>query len=249
MNIEHHPVAGLRPLERNPRSITDADMARLKASIRQFGLFKPLLVWTHPDGRRSVIGGNQRLAALDAMRAAGELPLVVKLASGDTTIVDADRVPCLPFRGTEAEARAVALRDNNSDGEWDWDALPQFVSDLAVELGSTFGEVDLAAFTGFDESTLKDLHRLAGARDVGLDKFTGNGEPAAPASTTTTGDKPNEYVTRQGAKFVCGNIRGKVPVALYDRFVARFTAIGSRLNTTDIPTILARMLDDLEERS
>lgn len=143
MNLELIRIGLLRPLADNPRKITDAARDRLRASITRFGLFRPLLVW----GDGCIIGGAQRLAVLQSMQASGDLPLRVELASGAVVEVT-DEVPCVRFDGTESEARAVALRDNHQDGEWDDSLLRDFIRGMDVELQK---------LTGWDDTELRKL--------------------------------------------------------------------------------------------
>src|SRR5471030_2942018 len=53
------PVASLIPYARNARTHTDAQVAQIAASIREFGFTNPILV----DGERGVIAGHGRLLA------------------------------------------------------------------------------------------------------------------------------------------------------------------------------------------
>lgn len=249
MQIERIPLSALSPLRDNPRKITPTAIERLKGSIRSFGLFKPLLVWS--DGASDyVIGGNQRFSVLRAMDESAELPFSVTLASGAQVDVT-NLIPCIRFHGTRAEAKAVALRDNNEDGEWDWDLLPGFTTELSKELEGMGG--DVGAMLGFDEAMLESLNALASDIQVGLDRFTSPDhlehpeapEPTAPVEARSTA----ETVTKQGTKFVCGNIRGKIPIPVYNRFVQVFNDTSNRIGSTDIHAILVAMMDRLEEEA
>ena len=53
------PVADLIPYGRNARTHSDAQVAQIAASIREFGFTNPILV----DGDRGVIAGHGRLLA------------------------------------------------------------------------------------------------------------------------------------------------------------------------------------------
>lgn len=228
MNIQTHDVRNLLPLQNNPRTITDEDITRLRESIQTFGLFRPLIVWKDGEGSHRVVGGNQRLKILQHMADSTELPMDVTLRSGVTMTVTTE-VPCVEFLGTESEAKLVALRDNNSDGDWDWETLPGFVDGLVGE----FSGLDLTALTGFDQETLDDLSSLANAFDVGLDDFHGEVEPQ---------DESPDY-EREGHRFQFGNLKGTVSVDGYERFVRMFTGVGDDEDTKDIGVILSRIVD------
>jgi hypothetical protein len=136
----------LVPLEDNPRTLSDEKRASLTRSIRDLGLFRPLLVWKRADGP-VVIGGNQKLSILQDIAASGS-PFV---------LADGSRVPGVPvtwFEGDEARARIVALRDNNADGDWDYPGLSEYLRNLQGLDG--FDEAALG-LTGFDDALLGDL--------------------------------------------------------------------------------------------
>ncbi|MEC7364066.1 MAG: ParB N-terminal domain-containing protein, partial [Actinomycetota bacterium] len=164
--------------EDNPRTISDSAMERLKDSVRSLGLFKPLLVWTDRENNPVVIGGNQRLRALRSLRDAGEYK---------------STVPVIMYHGDEATARTIALRDNSQDGDWDWHALSDYVTDLetmAEEMGT---DMDLLGLTGLDASVLDDLRALADTRNDALDAL--GIEPSfepQPTGDTADGDSPDD---------------------------------------------------------
>lgn len=254
MNIVLLSLANLVPFAENPRSADASDHEALRKSIERFGLFKPFLVWEgedHPEGVRGpiVIGGNQRHATLLEAQAAGVFkdgPLQVTLANGKTVSVDPEAIPCIVFPGSWAEAKVVALRDNAQEGEWDWDKLPAYMADLQKLFPE--GSLDLT-LTGFDDQTLRDLEALGTDPLVGLDNFGNGGEaPApAPATTGTGGDTDTNFLNRQGAKVVIGNIRGKIPVALYERLATVIKREAGKLGTTDITPILESFVSHLEK--
>lgn len=91
----------LRPFEKNPRKITEAQFLKLKASLIRLGQFRPLLV-TH-DMR--LAGGHQRLKAMQ------EIGLKTCRVS----------VPGRPI--TDDEYRQLIIQDNHNNGTWDMDEL------------------------------------------------------------------------------------------------------------------------------
>ncbi|MGD7175593.1 ParB/Srx family N-terminal domain-containing protein, partial [Ralstonia pseudosolanacearum] len=58
-NVEYRQVAALIPYARNPRTHSDEQVARIAASIVEYGWTNPVLV----DGENGVIAGHGRLAA------------------------------------------------------------------------------------------------------------------------------------------------------------------------------------------
>src|ERR1700710_1229309 len=87
--IEYRPLDRLIPYARNARTHSDAQVAEIAASIREFGFTNPILV----DGANGVIAGHGRLLAAR------------KLGLGS--------VPVIELAGlSEPQKRAYVLADN-----------------------------------------------------------------------------------------------------------------------------------------
>lgn len=127
--IRQHAVAALIPYARNPRTHSDAQVAQIAASIREFGWTNPLLV----DERGTLIAGHGRLLA------ARQLGMV--------------EVPAITLSHlSEAQKRALVIADNKLalNAGWDEELLRVELEDLA-EIG-----VDLEV-TGFSDAELAEL--------------------------------------------------------------------------------------------
>lgn len=174
MQIETSPLSSLSSFEDNPRRISSEALARLKTSIRTLGLFKPLLGWrASPGAPLVVIGGNQRLRAIREMVAAGE--------------IEESAIPVVVYDGDEVSARTIALRDNASEGEWEWGSLASYVSDLEALARDAEVGLDLT-LTGFDAKTLDGLAALAEKqREAIATLFGGEEEQVDPSSTGEAG--------------------------------------------------------------
>jgi ParB-like chromosome segregation protein Spo0J len=61
-DIEHWPLDRLIPFARNARTHSDAQIAQIAASIREFGFTNPILV----DSKDGIIAGHGRLLAARA---------------------------------------------------------------------------------------------------------------------------------------------------------------------------------------
>jgi ParB-like chromosome segregation protein Spo0J len=136
--IAWRPLGELIPYARNPRTHSDAQVAQIAASIREFGWTNPVLV----DGASGIIAGHGRVLA------ARKLGL--------------DRVPVIELaRMSEAQKRAYVLADNQLalNAGWDEALLRLELTDLS-ELGFDLGLV------GFGEGELERL--LAGDSRTGL---------------------------------------------------------------------------------
>lgn len=140
------PIAKLRLWERNPRSISQTALDRLKQSMDadpDMLLARPCIAL--PDGR--VVAGNMRL------RAAQEL--------GWNT------VPTVYADLDENRAATWAMRDNNTYGEWDELAL----AEMLREMEEAQVDLDLTGFVRDDLDRLLDtLNEPAGPpADRGLE--------------------------------------------------------------------------------
>lgn len=97
----------------NPRKITRKKKDELRRSIEVFGDFGSFII----DEEDNVIAGNQRLS-------------VIKEMDPDTVIL------CKRLIGySEAELRAINIKDNTHSGDWDVDMLADWTADLTIDLG------------------------------------------------------------------------------------------------------------------
>src|SRR5262245_53353454 len=107
--IAHRPLDSLIPYARNARTHSDAQIAQLAASIREFGFTSPVLVGA--DG--TIIAGHGRVLA------ARQLGMAT--------------VPTLSVEGwTDAQRRAYIIADNRLalNAGWDKDLLAIELDDL-----------------------------------------------------------------------------------------------------------------------
>ena len=175
MQIETSSLSLLSSFEDNPRRISSDALSRLKDSIRSLGLFKPLLGWRRtPGAPLVVIGGNQRLRAIREMVAAGE--------------IEEAPLPVVVYDGDEVSARTIALRDNASEGEWEWGSLASYVADLEALARDAEVGLDLT-LTGFDTKTLDGLAALAEKQRDAIATLLGDdeGEQAEPGGAGSGG--------------------------------------------------------------
>ena len=96
--VEYRPATALIPYARNARTHSDAQVAEIAASIREFGFTNPILV----DGDNGIIAGHGRLLA------ARKLGLA--------------EVPVIELAGlSEAQKRAYVIADNKLALNAGWD--------------------------------------------------------------------------------------------------------------------------------
>ena len=138
LQVAWRPLGELIPYARNPRTHSDAQVAQIAASIREFGWTNPVLV----DGSNGIIAGHGRVLA--ARKLGLERAPVIELA-----------------HMSEAQKRAYVLADNQLalNAGWDEALLRLELADLR-DLGVDLGLI------GFGEGELERL--LAGEGKVGL---------------------------------------------------------------------------------
>lgn len=127
--IELWPLDRLKPYERNARTHDAAQVAKIAASITEFGFTNPILV----DSADGIIAGHGRLMA------AKELGLA------DVPVIVLDHL-------TDAQRRAYILADNRLalDAGWDNDMLAAELADLQAD-GFDLG------LTGFSDDEISEL--------------------------------------------------------------------------------------------
>jgi ParB-like chromosome segregation protein Spo0J len=122
MKISQHKVDELIPYARNSRTHSDAQVAQIAASIKEFGFTNPVLI----DETSSIIAGHGRV-----------------LASRKLNLVT---VPCIQLSHlTEAQKKAYVIADNKLalNAGWDDEMLAVELADLK-DMGF---DLDLTGFT------------------------------------------------------------------------------------------------------
>jgi ParB-like chromosome segregation protein Spo0J len=125
-------TADLIPYARNSRTHSDAQLAKLAASIREFGFLNPIIV----DGQNGIIAGHGRVMAAQKL--------------------GMETLPCIEAAHlTDAQRRAYVIADNRMalDAGWDDELLKVELRDLdavGFDLTLTGFEVDEMAAL-FDE--------------------------------------------------------------------------------------------------
>jgi ParB-like chromosome segregation protein Spo0J len=143
------PVADLIPYARNSRTHSEAQVAKIAASIREFGFLNPIIA----DGKNSIIAGHGRVLAAQ------------KLGLTTLPVIEASHL-------TDAQRRAYVLADNRLalDAGWDNDLLKIELQDLEAdgfdlsltgfevgELTALFDNVQFAPGTENDQGKLDEL--------------------------------------------------------------------------------------------
>jgi DNA modification methylase len=133
--IKHCAVEALIPYARNARTHSDAQVALIAGSIREYGFNNPVLV----DGANGIIAGHGRVLAAR------------KLGMATVPTIQLSHL-------TEAQKRAYILADNRlaEQAGWDRELLALELGDLQdldIDLGDLgFAAADLDALLGLDAS-------------------------------------------------------------------------------------------------
>ncbi|QIS94687.1 site-specific DNA-methyltransferase [Nitratireductor mangrovi] len=139
LQLDYRPLDILIPYARNARTHSEAQVAEIAASIREFGWTNPILV----DGENGVVAGHGRLLAARKLGMA--------------------QVPVIELAGlSEAQRRAYVIADNRLalNAGWDNELLALEFGDLeslGFDLALTgFGEEEIAALTARGTTGLTD---------------------------------------------------------------------------------------------
>jgi len=137
--IEYRAVESLIPFAKNARMHSDAQIAQIAASVKEWGWTNPVLI----DGGNGIIAGHGRVLA------ARKLGI--------------EQVPCIQLEGmSEAQKRAYIIADNKLALNAGWDEEL-----LALELGDLQAEGFDIDLIGFSQEELDDLLNSVGAEGFG----------------------------------------------------------------------------------
>jgi DNA modification methylase len=112
IRLEHFPIGKLRGWAKNPRTISDEELTRLKKGLEHFGVVDPIIT----DRRLMIIGGHQRVRALKELGYTGTVPVVR-----------------LKRNLTRSDVAELNLALNRISGEWDNEKLAPILQEL-IEL-------------------------------------------------------------------------------------------------------------------
>ena len=142
LEVTYRPIESLIPYARNSRTHSDAQVAQIAASIREFGWTNPVLI----DAEGGIIAGHGRIMA--------GRKLGIKEA------------PCIVLANlTDAKRRAYVIADNKLALNAGWD-----VELLKIELGDLKALNFDLSLTGFDPGEIKDF--LSGDMEGLSDAYT-----------------------------------------------------------------------------
>ena len=110
-------IKQLKPSEYNPRKMTEKQEEDLTESLKRFGCLDPIIVNMFSGRENIIVGGHQRYRILDKL-GYKEVPVI---------FVSLD----------EKKEKELNLRLNKNTGEFDFDILKTFETDLLLDVGFT----------------------------------------------------------------------------------------------------------------
>ena len=181
LQVEYRAIGTLIPYARNARTHSEAQVAKIAASIVEYGWTNPILV----DGDNGIIAGHGRLAAARKL-ALAEVP-VIELAHLSPT-----------------QKRAYLISDNRLalDAGWDEEMLSLELAELA-EAGYEL------ALTGFDDAEIARL--LAADVSLGdeangaQESDTPDAADDVPALPATPVSRPGDVWQLGAHRVICGD--------------------------------------------
>lgn len=150
----------------NPRIIDDEAKKRLKKGLKEHGLVASI-VWNKKTGH--VVGGHQRLSALDSLEGRKDYTL-------DVCVINVDE--------REEAALNVQLNNPSMQGTWDLDKLADMTEEFDLDFGDMgFSKLDIDfMFDGDDrftemfetpevEATKEEIEAVKEARASGVERM------------------------------------------------------------------------------
>ena len=179
LRVEYRKIETLIPFARNPRTHSEAQIAKLASSIVEFGWTQPILV----DGSNGIIAGHGRLAAARKL--------------------DLQEVPVIELGHlSPAQKRAYVIADNRLalDAGWDEELLSLELAELS-EAG-----YDLT-MTGFSNEEIEEL--LVGAEQALQDENSDESEDDAadevPDTPANPVSRPGDIWQIGAHRVICGD--------------------------------------------
>ncbi len=136
MRVEKRKVSELKEYPGNPRWMSKESIEKLKKSIQEFGLVVPLVI----NPRNEVIGGNQRLKALQ------ELGI--------------EEVDCIVVDLPKKKEKKLNLALNRISGAWDYEKLLEFLRSPIEDLEIEELKLEDLGELGFSDSEIQFLKDL-----------------------------------------------------------------------------------------
>ena len=116
-------IKDLKRADYNPRIMPDSEMSALKTSIKTFGFVEPVVVNSNPERYGVLIGGHQRLSALESILASGTVPSgIVESEEKGEYLITASFVDL-----SLEDEKLLNLALNKIKGKWDEEKLSSLI--------------------------------------------------------------------------------------------------------------------------
>lgn len=167
MELKLVPIEDLKPLEGNPRIITEDGLNRIKVSIEGFGFIEPIIAWKNEKGELEIVVGHQRRKAAKKT-GRKKLPTII-----------------FPFKNRKAAiAYNIASNRTNELAGWDFPKLKdgleylddgEFKRDLTgfsdVEVEALMGHYKEPPFSNIIKDSVKEITIKMYFSDVGYELY------------------------------------------------------------------------------
>lgn len=152
--MTHFPIKDLKRAEYNPRVMPEGEMDALMLSIETHGFVEPIVVNIAKDRYGTIVGGHQRLTAVEKLIAKGIIPKGIKDTAQVSSVVQIYVIPCFEVDLTLEAEKLLNIALNNIRGKFDEDKLYEVI----------FSMKDSSALpsTGFDAAEIGNI--LSGDR-------------------------------------------------------------------------------------
>lgn len=136
--MTHFPIKDLKRADYNPRIMPDVEMESLMKSIETHGFVEPIVVNVNKERYGVIVGGHQRLTAIERLIAKGIVPKGIK--DLDQELLDelrdgkgplgVYRIPCFEVDLTLEAEKQLNIGLNKIHGKFDEDKLYSLIVDM-----------------------------------------------------------------------------------------------------------------------
>lgn len=119
IEISEIPVGELKPNPWNTNIVTPENELKIEESLKRFGMFRPIVARTLPNGTREILGGEHRWT------------VARRLGYDTVPVIDLGEI-------SDTRAKEIGLVDNGRYGEDDTFALSELLKDIGSDDAMSF---------------------------------------------------------------------------------------------------------------
>ncbi len=186
--MTHFPIKDLKRADYNPRVMPDPEMRALMQSIETHGFVEPIVVNIAKDRKGIIVGGHQRLTAVEKLIAKGVHPKGIESVLNKDGEVVGWKIPCFEVELTEEAEKQLNIGLNKIHGKFEESKLYTLISEMK-------GSPTLPT-TGFRED---EVSRILDRNMDEPEEEEGDGELKEPRS------KPGEIYELGEHRLICGS--------------------------------------------